>query len=270
MRSRNGAGHSVWNPARRSLGPDTTVAIFPSDHYVSDDARFMRQVERAFDAVDEHPALAVLLGIRPDKAETSYGWIEPAARMSSWTPNLFRVKRFWEKPRWELARTLLAGGCLWNSAVIAARASVLEAMITEHASEMFHSLNDALGRAQAGDEVRAEAVFGKLETVGFSEQVLSQAPSKLAVQLVDDVQWSDLGEPERLIDTLQTLKSRPHGSRISPENTAETPPTGSRCNPGGDGAMVTAPCRSRETPLNMRQSRNFDAISNRFSSSREY
>jgi len=27
--------------------------------------------------------------------------------------------------------------------------------------------------------------------------------------LVDDVQWSDLGEPERLIDTLQTLKSRP-------------------------------------------------------------
>ena len=53
---------------------------------MSDDARFMRQVERAFDAVDEHPALAVLLGIRPDKAETSYGWIEPAARMSSWTP----------------------------------------------------------------------------------------------------------------------------------------------------------------------------------------
>lgn len=82
-------------------------------------------------------------------------------------------------------------------------------MITEHASEMFHSLNDVLGRAQAGDEVRAEAVFGKLETVGFSEQVLSQAPSKLAVQLVDDVQWSDLGEPERLIDILQRLKSRP-------------------------------------------------------------
>jgi hypothetical protein len=43
----------------RSLGPHTTVAIFPSDHYVSDDARFMRQVERAFDAVDAHPALAV-------------------------------------------------------------------------------------------------------------------------------------------------------------------------------------------------------------------
>jgi mannose-1-phosphate guanylyltransferase len=194
----------------KSLGPDAKVAIFPSDHYVSDDARFMRQVESAFDAVDEHLALAVLLGIAPDKAETSYGWIEPAARMSSWTPNLFRVKRFWEKPRWELARTLLAGGCLWNSAVVAARVSVLEAMIAAHAPEMFHSFNEALGRVQDGDEEHAsEAVFGKLEPVGFSEHVLSQAPSNLAVQLVDDVWWSDLGEPERLIDTLQTLRSRP-------------------------------------------------------------
>ena len=193
----------------RNVAPNTTVAVFPSDHYVSDDARFMRQVEHAFDAVDEHPAFAVLLGITPDKAETSYVWIEPACRISSWTSNLFRVRRFWEKPRWELARTLLAGGCLWNSAVVVARTSMLEAMIAEHAPEMFSSLNDALGRAQAGDEERAEVAFGKLETVGFSEQVLSRTPSKLAVQLVDDVQWSDLGEPERLIDTMQTLKSRP-------------------------------------------------------------
>jgi mannose-1-phosphate guanylyltransferase len=169
----------------------------------------MRQVERAFEAVDAHPALAVLLGIRPDKAETSYGWIEPASRVSSWIPNLFRVKRFWEKPRWGLARTLLAGECLWNSAVIAARASVLETMIAEYAPEVFRAFNDALGHAQPGEEENAEAIFGTLETVGFSEQVLSQAPSNLAVQLVDDVQWSDLGEPERLIDTLKTLKSRP-------------------------------------------------------------
>jgi mannose-1-phosphate guanylyltransferase len=126
----------------RSLGLHTTVAIFPSDHYGSDDARFMRQVERAFDAVDAHPALAVLLGIRPDKAETSYGWIEPASRVSSWTPSLFRVKRFWEKPRWEFARTLLAGGCLWNSAVIVARASVLETMIADYAPEVSRAFSD--------------------------------------------------------------------------------------------------------------------------------
>jgi mannose-1-phosphate guanylyltransferase len=86
---------------------------------------------------------------------------------------------------------------------------VLEAMIAEHAPEMFRAFNDAFRQVQVGEEENAEAIFGKLETVGFSEKVLSQAPSNLAVQLVDDVKWNDLGEPERLIDTLQTLKSRP-------------------------------------------------------------
>jgi len=194
----------------KRLGNDATVAIFPSDHYVSDDVRFMRQVERSLDAVDNQPGLVVLLGIVPDKIETSYGWIEPASVVSAWTPTLFRVKRFWEKPRWEFARTLLASGCLWNSAVIAARASVLEAMIAEHAPELFRAFKKALGQAKTLEgEHACEALYRKLAPVGFSEQVLSQAPSSLAVQMVDDVQWSDLGEPERLIDTLQTLKSRP-------------------------------------------------------------
>ena len=194
----------------RRLGSDTTVAIFPSDHYVSDDVRFMRHVERSFDAVDSHPANVVLLGVVPDRVETSYGWIEPAGPVSAWTPKLLRVKRFWEKPRWEFARTLLAGGCLWNTAIIVARASVLEAMIAEHAPGLFAAFHKAFGGVIAGDEERArEALYRTLEPVGFSEQVLTRAPSSLAVQVVDDVLWSDLGEPERLIHTLQTLESRP-------------------------------------------------------------
>jgi mannose-1-phosphate guanylyltransferase len=166
------------------------VAIFPSDHSVSDDARFMRQVERAFDAVDAHPALAVLLSIRPDKAETSYGWIEPASRVSSWIPSLFRVKRFWEKPRWEFARTLLAGGCLWNSAVIVARASVLETMIADYAPEVSRAFNDCLARDRALEENVDATIFGKLETVGFSEHVLSKGPSNLAVPRMQRTAYS--------------------------------------------------------------------------------
>lgn len=169
----------------KRLGRDVTVVIFPSDHYVSDDARFMRQVERSLDTVDNHPELVVLLGIVPDKVETSYGWIEPASVVSAWTPKLFRVKRFWEKPRWEFARTLLASGCLWNTAVIAARASVLEAMIAEHAPELFRAFKKAVGQAKTLEEQHAyEALYRSLAPVGFSERVLSHAPSSVAVQMV--------------------------------------------------------------------------------------
>jgi mannose-1-phosphate guanylyltransferase len=59
------------------LGQQGTVAIFPSDHYVSDDFKFMSHVEVAATAVSSHLGRIVLLGIPADRPETQYGWIEP-------------------------------------------------------------------------------------------------------------------------------------------------------------------------------------------------
>ena len=53
------------------------TAIFPSDHYVSDDGAFMARVESALSFVSQRPDLVVLLGIAADRPEIEYGWIEP-------------------------------------------------------------------------------------------------------------------------------------------------------------------------------------------------
>jgi mannose-1-phosphate guanylyltransferase len=58
------------------LDSSARVAVFPCDHFVDDDREFMRHVELAVDATDSRPELTVLLGIAPDRPETSYGWIE--------------------------------------------------------------------------------------------------------------------------------------------------------------------------------------------------
>ena len=74
----------------KKVAPDSTVALFPSDHSVDNDRAFMRNVEAAFRAVDARPEETVLLGIEPDNPEPQYGWIEPGAvslqRMRTRTP----------------------------------------------------------------------------------------------------------------------------------------------------------------------------------------
>ena len=84
-------------------GPQDAVALFPSDHYVSDDARFMAHVEAALGAVEAHPDLVVLLGIEAEGPEVQYGWIEAGERVLD-QPHypVYQVRRFWEKPpgRW--------------------------------------------------------------------------------------------------------------------------------------------------------------------------
>jgi len=192
------------------IAGDASVTIFPSDHFVGHDARFMTHVAFALDTIAEFPELAVLLGMAPASAETSYGWIEPAALVSSSKPPVFRVRRFWEKPDLELARTLWRQGCLWNSFVIAANPAVLRDMIAEHVPRLFAAFKEASeSLASPGEEEAAETLYAKLESVGFAEQVLSRCPSSLAVQRVDDVKWSDLGEPNRVLDVLSAARYRP-------------------------------------------------------------
>jgi hypothetical protein len=54
------------------------VAIFPSDHFMVDEARFMAYVHRAVVETERFPQEMTLLGMTPDRAEEGYGWIEGA------------------------------------------------------------------------------------------------------------------------------------------------------------------------------------------------
>lgn len=191
-----------------ALAPTAAVAILPSDHYVSDDAAFMRHVATAFETVQQRPDLVVLLGITPDRAETEYGWIEPAEPIRGTA--MLRVGRFWEKPPAPLAETLLARGCLWNSFVIIARVPALLAMVRQAAPALddgFAAIVPALGGPHESAAVRD--LYGRLTPSSFTADVLARRASNLAVLPVRGVQWSDWGNPARVLSTLATLGVRP-------------------------------------------------------------
>jgi len=100
------------------LNPNATVAFFPSDHYFSNESHFMAQVENAFAETLSITDTITLLGIKPDKPEIAYGWIEPDGALERTDGFLARVRRFWEKPSYSTARRLMQRGCLWNSFVM--------------------------------------------------------------------------------------------------------------------------------------------------------
>jgi mannose-1-phosphate guanylyltransferase len=191
-----------------ALAPGGSVAILPSDHYVSDDVRFMRHVTAAFATVQRRPDLVVLLGIEPANAETQYGWIERAEPIAA-TP-LFRVARFVEKPSQPVAEMLLERGCLWNSLAMVGCIAAFLAMIRQAAPALdgaFTTIRETLGTIGEGAAVRR--VYRELSPLGFSDGVLAARPANLAVMPVRGVVWSDLGAPERVVDTLARLGVTP-------------------------------------------------------------
>jgi mannose-1-phosphate guanylyltransferase len=200
------------------IAPLASVAIFPSDHFVSDDAEFMTHVITAFGPVRARPDLLVLLGVEPDRAETEYGWIEPAESIPD-TP-LLRVRRFIEKPAQAAAQRLLERGCLWNSFVMIGRIPAFLSLIRHAAPELdaaFSTVRSTLGTPAESAALRA--LYARLAPASFSDRMLAVGSTNLAVLPVKGVEWSDWGAPGRVMDTLVRLGISPEWlGRLSPQS----------------------------------------------------
>ena len=194
-----------------ATAPTDPVAVFPSDHYVSDDAAFMAHVSAAFDAVCARPDLVTLLGISPETPEVEYGWVEPGDGVPGEpTGRLRRVRCFWEKPSLPTARTLLARGCLWNSFVMVGGVSAFLALIKVALPGLYAAF--AAVRPRLGTPLEEEAVrrlYAGLPAANFSREVLATRPANLAVLPVRGVAWSDWGVPGRVLATLGRLGVHP-------------------------------------------------------------
>lgn len=183
--------------------PDAVVGVFPSDHFVLEDDRFMAYVEVAQWTVRRGVQEIVILGVEPDEPDPDYGWIEVKRAGRLPRSCLLPVERFWEKPHPSVARSLHEGGHLWSTMVTVARAATLWELIGNAQPELrrpFECIKDALGTETESCEI-AKA-YEHMPTVSLSSGVFERLPSHLAAIAMRQVHWSDWGREERIDDTL--------------------------------------------------------------------
>lgn len=202
--NRDTAPAILYSLARLSLRcPLASVALIPSDHYVSDDQLFMRYVELALRAVDSQSELIVLLGIPATAAETGYGWIEPAAQPIPAQTPLYPVRGFWEKPSPALARELFDRGCWWNSFVLVARVHRLLGIFEDQLPHLSRAFLRVLPALETQYEIQAmEGLYASLQPTNFSQRVLAKSGVNLVALPVFGLEWSDLGDARRVMETL--------------------------------------------------------------------
>lgn len=191
--------------------PEATVVILPSDHFVHPHDAFLSTIRRAVRAAQGQPDKLVLLGVRPDTAETEYGWIQPGSFLGSVDGQVIRrVTGFREKPNPHEARRLLRSGGLWNTMVISARLSTLWQLGRRCVPAMMKHFEDFAPSIGTDKEVQAlDSLYEVLPSANFSTHVLQQALDSLVVMELRDVLWSDWGSERRIVETLHRIGKTP-------------------------------------------------------------
>jgi mannose-1-phosphate guanylyltransferase len=184
--------------------PSACITVFPSDHFVLEEQRFINFVERAVDFTHRSPETVVLLGIPSKDADTNYGWIEPSSTFLQYQGNRFyAVERFIEKPLAKLADTLHAKKCLWNSMVFAACAETLLHLYRKSVPKVYHQVESMkqLFISPGGIE-KLNGQFTRLPSYGFSKTILEPNAKHLRVIRAEGVAWSDWGNQSRVVSDL--------------------------------------------------------------------
>ncbi len=180
-------------------GADPVLVVTPADQTVTDEAAFTQALRRAVRVAGT--GAIVILGIRPDRAETGFGYIragaEPGAEDSR------TVAEFVEKPDLATAERYLAQGhYYWNSGMFVVRASVWLAAIGRFRPDIAAATRTAwAARTSDASFLRpgpAEFAAIPAESVDYAVMEPAAAAPRgdgaFEVRMVPlDAGWSDLG-----------------------------------------------------------------------------
>jgi mannose-1-phosphate guanylyltransferase len=189
--------------------PNSSVAIFPSDHFIREEDLFALYVGLALRLTEQDPSRVILLGVEPNEADPEYGYILPKTREpDSDVAGLQNVDRFVEKPGRAMARQLSSEGALWNTMVLMANSKTLLDLICRMMPEIFASFMQILQALDRSHETELiTKIYASLPSVNFSKALLeslpSYAPGCLSVLSMSGICWSDWGSIRRLMNVLE-------------------------------------------------------------------
>ena len=173
--------------------PDAMVLVAPSDHVIPDAERFRAAVQAATPAA--RAGELVTFGIRPDRPETGYGWLELSTTPdASFAPITQPLVRFVEKPDLATAQIMLDGGLhLWNAGIFLFEARTLIAAFEAHQPDILAQVRSSVAQAQVdlGFTRLAPAPWSEIRDISIDYAIMEKAEN-LSVLPYGGV-WSDLG-----------------------------------------------------------------------------
>jgi len=175
--------------ALSATDPEAIMLVTPSDHKIDHPSVLDQAV--ALGLADVQKGKIVTFGIKPIRAASEYGWIEPADRLKVISP----VKSFVEKPDKATATKLLNSNIwLWNSGIFLMSARTLLQEAAEHTPVLLKAVRASVGAGSSNDGkllLQAEA-WQAVESHAIDTAIMEKSRNLRVIKI--SAGWSDLGD----------------------------------------------------------------------------
>lgn len=169
------------------------IVVTPSDHIVTNTVEFKRVISNCLGFTSETDAI-VTLGMKPNRPETGYGYIQADLTIPSARNNeIFRVDQFREKPDLETAEKYIqqksffwnAGIFIWSLSTIINAFRIYQPGI----ARIFEQIYDNLGTQN--EQIAINKIYPECESISVDYAIMEKAEEIFVCPA--DFGWSDLG-----------------------------------------------------------------------------
>ncbi len=179
-------GLAAWY-LRKTVGPNTIMAVLPADHLIPVRKRFVALMLHA--QLVAHDYGLVTFGIRPDYPETGYGYIYCGKELD--LLDVYPVEKFVEKPDLAKAKEYIQDSrFLWNSGMFMFQVDKLTSQYRRHLPD----LSTSLDKIDYKTFSNLATAYQGMSSVSIDYGLLEK--SEQVTVISTDIPWSDMGSWE--------------------------------------------------------------------------
>jgi len=172
---------------------DATIAVLPSDHLIKDEENFLKVLNSADEFVNGNIEAIVTIGMKPDRPETGYGYINFSNTHCVINGCEVRsVKKFVEKPNLEEAKDYLKeGNYLWNGGMFIWKAANILKLTRQYLINTFEVLSEIAATREEDYRRVLEEKYNNVDSISVDFGIMEKAKDIYVIPA--DFGWDDVG-----------------------------------------------------------------------------
>jgi len=172
---------------------DATLAVLPADHLIRNEEKFLETLKVAEEFIESKSNAIVTLGMKPDRPETGYGYIN--YNSDKFIINKFDIRgvnKFVEKPNKETAEKYLVDGkYLWNGGMYVWKTSTILELSEKYINNTYNVLKEIAATSDEEFQNILDERYLEVDSISVDYGIMENAKSIYVIP--SDFGWDDIG-----------------------------------------------------------------------------